>query len=65
MYIYESHLGGVYTSDEMLDYEYLHCEQCGDSDWLLGEAETREEAYNLLKDDYDEKYLNEFLKDWN
>lgn len=65
MYIYENHLGGgLYTSDYELDYEDLYCEQCGDSDWFVGEAETKEEAYELLKDDYDDEYLNEFLKDW-
>lgn len=65
MHIYENHLGGgLYTSDYELDYEDLYCEQCGDSDSYVGEADTREEAYELLKDDYDEEYLNEFLKDW-
>ena len=34
MYIYECHMGGLYTSDEPLDYEDLYCEECGDSDWL-------------------------------
>ena len=53
MYIYESHMGGLYTSDEPLDYEDLYCEECGDSDWLIGYAETREEAWNLLKSDTD------------
>lgn len=65
MYIYENHLGGgLYTSDYELDYEDLYCEQCGDSDGYIGEADTREEAYELLKDYYNEEYLNEFLKDW-
>ena len=46
MYIYEGHMGGLYTSDEPLDYEDLYCDQCGDSDWLIGYAETKEEAWN-------------------
>ena len=50
MYIYESHLGGLYTSDEYLDYDDLYCEQCGDSDWLIGYADTRKEAWDLLTD---------------
>ena len=53
MYIYESHMGGLYTSDDILDYEDLYCEECGDSDGLIGYAETREEAWNLFKDDTD------------
>jgi len=72
MYIYESHMGGLYTSDYPLNYEQTYCETCGDSDWLIGYAETREEAWEILKDytningsggwDYD--YVQEFLKIW-
>lgn len=51
IYIYEGHMGNLYTSDEPLDYDELYCEQCGDSDWLLGYAETKEEAWELLKDE--------------
>lgn len=73
MYIYEGHMGGLYTSDEPLDYEDLYCEECGDSDWLVGYATTREDAWNLLKDDtdingsggWDYDYIQEFLKNWN
>ncbi len=72
MYIYQSHMGGLFASDEILDYEQTYCEICGDSDWLIGYAETREEAWNLLKDDIDINgsggwnydYVQEFLKNW-
>ena len=71
MYIYESHMGGLYTSDEPLDYEDLYCEECGDSDWLVGYAETREGAWNLLKDDtdidgsggWDSDYVQKFINE--
>lgn len=53
MYIYESHMDGLYVSYDELDYEDLYCEQCGDSDWLIGYAETREDAWRLFKDDVD------------
>ena len=53
MYIYEGHLGCLYTSDEYLDYDDLFCEQCGESDWLIGYATTKEEAWDLLKSDID------------
>ena len=70
MYIYEGHLGSLYTSDHYLDDEDLYCEQCGDSDWLIGYARTREEAWDLLKDDTDidgcggwcYEYVMEFLQ---
>lgn len=49
MYIYESHMGGLYANNEELSYEQLYCEQCGDSDSLIGEADSAEEAWALLK----------------
>lgn len=53
MYIYENHMGGLFASDRELSYEECYCETCGDSDWLIGEADTREEAWELLKSDTD------------
>lgn len=72
MYIYESHMGGLFVSDDELDYEQTYCETCGDSDWLIGYAETREEAWNLLKDDtningsggWDYDYIQKLLGNW-
>lgn len=72
MYIYASHMGGLFVSDDILDYEQTYCETCGDSDFLLGYAETREGAWNLLNDDTDingsgglnYEYVQEFLKNW-
>lgn len=71
MYIYEGHMGSLYTSDYELDFKERYCEQCGDSDWLIGYAANREEAWNLLKDitningsggwDYD--YVQELIEE--
>ena len=71
MYIYEGHMGSLYTSNYELSYDERHCEQCGDTDWEIGYANTRAEAWELLKDitningsggwDYD--YVQEFLRD--
>lgn len=69
MYIYQEHLGGLYTSDEYLDCDDLYCEQCGDSDWLIGYATTRAEAWELLRDDtningsggWDYNYVQKFI----
>lgn len=74
MYIYEHHMGSLYTSDTYLDYDDLYCEQCGDSDWLVGNADTGETAWDLLKYDtningsggWDYDYVREFiLENWN
>ena len=69
IYIYESHLGGLYATNYARSYDELYCEQCGDSDEFLGYAETREEAWELLKPitdiegsgGYDYDYVMEFL----
>lgn len=53
MFIYENHLGGFYAAEQELDDKVLYCETCGDSDWPIGEAKTKEEAWELLKDDVD------------
>lgn len=71
MYIYEGHMGSLFVTDEPLSYEECYCETCGDSDWLIGTAETREEAWNLLKDDtnvdgsdgWEYEYVQKFLDD--
>lgn len=34
IYIYESHLGGLYISDEELSLDEMYCETCGDYDYL-------------------------------
>lgn len=44
MFIYENHLGGFYDLEEELDVEELYCEQCRDFDYLIGEANSVEEA---------------------
>jgi hypothetical protein len=55
-------MGGLYASYDELDYEDLYCGQCGDSDWLIGYAGTREQAWNLLKEDgWDYDYIQEFI----
>ena len=46
-YIYEGHMGGLYCTD--YEVEDTYCEQCGDSDWLIGTASTLEGAWDLLK----------------
>lgn len=57
LYVYESHMGGLYTLDYYADYDDLYCDTCGDADELLGEASNRTEAWTLLEpytDTFDE-----------
>lgn len=60
-YVYESHLGGLYTSDDYIPYDELYCEQCGDSDYEIGSFDTFEEflryyADNIYVDPWDGGY---------
>ena len=52
-YLYEGHLGDIYITSHPLDHKSLYCEQCGDSDWLVGPFETIEDFWSLIKDDCD------------
>lgn len=71
MYIYQSHMSGLFTSNRELDTEECYCETCGDFDFLIGEADTWDEAWDLLKDDtnidgtggWDYEYIQEFLNE--
>ena len=61
VYVYESHLGGLYTSDDYIPYDELYCEQCGDSDYEIGSFDTFEEflryyADNIYIDPWDGGY---------
>ena len=67
MFIYESHMGGFFASEEELSYEECSCEVCGDRDWLVGKAETKEEARDLIEGscvDYGQEEVDEFLKEY-
>lgn len=69
MEVYESHLGGVYFTEELLDFDDLYCDQCGDSDTHAGYAETWEEVLDLLTDEdgwcrYNAEYLSELEGEW-
>ena len=35
VYIYDSHLDGFYTNNKKLDDDFLYCETCGVSDYLI------------------------------
>lgn len=48
MYLYESHLGGFYSTDESLSQEELYCETCGDWDWEIGKYNSKFDAWCLL-----------------
>lgn len=51
MYIYESHMGGLYSSEYSIPFDRLYCDTCGDSDRELGRVNTVEELVALLADD--------------
>lgn len=50
LYIYESHCGGLYTSDQPMSNEELYCEECGDSDYCVAMVSSSYELGPLLRD---------------
>jgi len=63
MYFYESHLSGViYTTDYEKDYDELYCDECGDSDWYIGEFDSWEDFISQIDPEVDFTYCSpEFL----
>lgn len=66
VYVYESHLGGLYTSDNYIPSDELYCEQCGDSDYEIGLFDTFKEflryyADNIYVDPLDGGYSLDFV----
>lgn len=66
-YLYESHLGGYYDTDDLKSADELYCESCGDFDWPIGTYRTQEEREELIRnwehdwgDDSDEEYDEEW-----
>lgn len=53
-YLYESHMGGYYTTDEELEDTY--CEECGDSDTCLGIINNAEEMIDAIME-HDEEVV--------
>lgn len=51
MYLYSSHLGGLYTSEDYLDWDARYCKQCGDSDQLIGKFNSVKEFWEIIKDE--------------
>lgn len=69
MEVYESHLGGIYFSNTELDYKDLYCDQCGDSDWHLGHANTWEDVVDMITDEdgwccYSKGYLADLKEEF-
>lgn len=66
VWVYEGHLGSLYTSDCQVPDEELYCETCGDSDWEVGVFGTFAEflkyyADNIRVDDGDSGFDLDFV----
>ena len=48
VYIYDSHLDGFYTNNKKLDDDFLYCETCGVSDYLIDSIRNNP-TFNELK----------------
>lgn len=65
MYIYESHTGGLYCSDNRLDSDVLYCEICWDYDQYIGQANSKKEFLKLINvDEWNPEYIEEFIEEY-
>ena len=46
---YESCLGSIFSTDEILTLEESSCDQCGDFHYYIGAYESEEEALKALE----------------
>ena len=53
VYIYESHMVGLYVSEDWYDYDRLYCETCGDSDRLVLSTNDLQEVADYLRGEVD------------
>lgn len=53
MYIYENHMGGLYSSEDYIDISDLYCETCGDSDECLGQFSSAKEFICFYREEID------------
>lgn len=53
MYLYESHMGGIYLTEEEMPDESLRCDVCHDYDWFLGNVNSARESLEFLADRID------------
>lgn len=67
IYVYESHMGGLYAGDYELSYEQIYCDICDETDGFLGHASDEKELSDLLKvfaeDYYDYDYIKYFFNE--
>lgn len=56
-YVYESHLGGLYLSEDELSLNDTYCDECGSSDWFVGsfDEDNLEEIAKCLAEYLDTK----------
>ena len=52
-YLYESHVGGLYSSDHERNHVELWCDMCCDMDCHVGQFESIADFWNLIKDKCD------------
>lgn len=65
-YVYESHLGGYYATDDILDYEDTYCDSCGDSDQLVFSGTEDDLHEQFVKDVvYYRQLIDKYTKEGN
>lgn len=63
MFLYVSHMGGLYLTKEEQETNDLYCDTCGDMDRYLGQVDTPEDVHKAIansqyKGFFDEHYVD-------
>lgn len=51
VYVYESHLGGLYVETAEIPWDALYCETCDDSDHLLFYTDDLEDVVKYFREE--------------
>ena len=66
-YVYASHMGGLYTTEEEQSHEDLYCDTCADSDQFVGQISNKQDVADFfagLEDWYDKDYVKKLQAEW-
>ena len=65
LHAYESHLTGVYFTEEYDETCLETCEQCGDSDWYVGEISSEDDIREfMIEEGYRDYYIEEIVEEY-
>lgn len=63
MYLYVSHMGGLYLTEEEQSIYDLYCETCGDMDRYLGQVDVPEDVRKAIDNSAYKGFFDKYYVD--